>query len=52
MTKVAIVETKKGRNHYETLFNNEFEFDLYRLCSDPDIKKVYKKHRFPHNQFF
>jgi DNA polymerase I-like protein with 3'-5' exonuclease and polymerase domains len=43
MAKVAIVEVKPSKNDYKELFNNEFEFDLYRLTSNPDLKKVLRK---------
>jgi len=43
MTKVALVENKPSRNDYVQLFNNEFQFDKYELCSDPTIKKVLKR---------
>jgi len=41
--KIAIVETKIGKNNYKTYFDSKFEFDLYQLCSDPNLKKVLKK---------
>jgi len=41
--KVALVETKKGRNDFNQYFNHEFEFDQYQLCSDASLKKVLKK---------
>jgi len=43
MPKVALVETKPSRNDYKELFQNEFAFDSYHLCSDANIKKVLKK---------
>ena len=43
MANVAIVETKKSRNNYKDYFDDEFEFDLYQLSSDPYIKKVLKR---------
>lgn len=43
MASVAIVETKPSKNNYSDLFNNEFEFDLYQLTSDPNLKKVLRK---------
>lgn len=43
MASVAIVETKPSKNNYSDLFNNEFEFDLYQLASDPNLKKVLRK---------
>ncbi len=41
--KVAIIESKKSRNDYVELFDNEFDFDLYQLASDPTLTKVLKK---------
>jgi DNA polymerase I-like protein with 3'-5' exonuclease and polymerase domains len=41
--KVAIIETKISKNNYANYFDNKFEFDLYQLCSDPNLKKVLKK---------
>ena len=43
MAKIAIIETKPSRNNYQELFDGEFEFDLYQLCSDSSVKKVLKK---------
>lgn len=43
MAKIAIVETKKSRNNYDSLFENAFEFDLYQLTEHADLKKVLKK---------
>ena len=43
MTKVALIETKPGRQNWGNLFKGAFEFDQYALCSDPTIKKVLKK---------
>jgi len=43
MTKVAIIEAKPSKNNYTALFNNAFDFDLYQLCSNPDLKKVLKR---------
>lgn len=43
MNKVAIIEAKPSRNTYEKLFEAAFDFDLYRLCSDPTKEKIYKK---------
>ena len=40
--KVALIEAKQSRNDYVHLFDNEFEFDQYQLCSDPSVKKVLK----------
>lgn len=40
--KVAIIESKKSKNDYKYLFGNNFEFDLYQLCSDPSVTKVLK----------
>ena len=38
--KIALIQTKPSKVHY----GFSFEFDQYYLCSDPSIKKVYKKH--------
>tara|TARA_R110000744_G_scaffold25222_3_gene62759 strand:+ start:2206 stop:4482 length:2277 start_codon:yes stop_codon:yes gene_type:complete len=43
MAKVALVETKPSRTNYRKEFEEEFEFDQYQLCSDPNIKKVLKR---------
>ena len=43
MAKVALVETKPSRTNYRNEFDDEFEFDQYQLCSDPNIKKVLKR---------
>ena len=43
MASIAIVETKPSRNDYVSLFNNEFEFDQYQLCSNPSVKRVLKR---------
>jgi len=43
MTRIAIVETKPSRNDYKSLFMGKFNFDLYHLCSDPNLKKVLKR---------
>ena len=43
MAKVALIENKPSRQDFVQLFNNEFEFDRYALCSDPTIKKVLKR---------
>lgn len=40
MAKVAVVQTKPSK----AKLNFSFDFDNYYLCSDPSIKKVYKKH--------
>ena len=40
--KIAIVQTKPGKNDYHDLFKGAFEFDLYNLCSDASLKKVLK----------
>ena len=42
--KIAIVETRVSRNDYTQLFEDAFDYDLYQLCSDPNIKKVLKRH--------
>lgn len=41
--KVALVESKPSRTNFYEYFDRNFEFDSYALCSDPSIKKVYKK---------
>ena len=41
--KVALIETKPSRNNYRELFNREFEFDQYQLCSDHTVKRVLKR---------
>lgn len=41
--KVAIIESKPSRNKYFELFENKFQFDLFALCSNPQIKKVLKR---------
>jgi DNA polymerase I-like protein with 3'-5' exonuclease and polymerase domains len=43
MSKVALVDSKPGRNYYSSLFDNAFEFDEFHLVDNPDIKKVLKK---------
>ena len=43
MSKVAIIESKKSRNDYVDLFDNEFKFDLFQLASDSSLTKVLKK---------
>lgn len=43
MAKVALIESKPSRQDYVKLFNNEFSFDRFALCSDPTIKKVLKR---------
>ena len=43
MAKVALIESKPSRQDYVKLFNNEFNFDRFALCSDPTIKKVLKR---------
>ena len=41
--KVALIDKAPNRTDYVTHFQNEFEFDHYHLCSNPDIKKVLKR---------
>ena len=43
MAKIALIESKPSRNDYVKLFNNEFQFDKYELCSNPTVKKVLKR---------
>jgi len=43
MAKVALIENKPSRQDFVQLFNNEFNFDRFALCSDPTIKKVLKR---------
>jgi DNA polymerase I-like protein with 3'-5' exonuclease and polymerase domains len=43
MPRVAIIETKLSRTNYRKEFDDQFEFDLYQLCSDAFIKKVLKR---------
>ena len=43
MTKVALIDKAPNRTDYVTHFQNEFEFDHFHLCSNPDIKKVLKR---------
>ena len=43
MPKVALVETKPSRTNFKKEFDDEFEFDQYQLCSDPNIKKVLRR---------
>jgi DNA polymerase I-like protein with 3'-5' exonuclease and polymerase domains len=43
MPKVALVETKPSRTNFKKEFDDEFEFDSYQLCSDPNIKKVLRR---------
>lgn len=40
--KIAIVETKPSRNNWARLFNGAFDFQVFNLCDDPNIKKVLK----------
>ena len=42
-SKVALIETKVSNNNYKSLFEHEFEFDVYQLCSNTSVKKVLKK---------
>ena len=41
--RVAIVETKPSRTDFGKLFDYQFEYDRYSLCSDPTVKKVLKR---------
>ena len=43
MAKIALIESKPSRNDYVKLFDNQFDFDQFQLCSDPTIKKVLKR---------
>ena len=43
MAKVALIESKPSRQDFVKLFDNQFEFDRFALCSDPTIKKVLKR---------
>ena len=43
MPNVALIETKKSRTDFNKAFGNNFQFDQYQLCSDPNIKKVLKR---------
>ena len=43
MAKIALIESKPSRNDYVRLFENQFDFDQFQLCSDPTIKKVLKR---------
>ena len=43
MPKVALVETKPSKTNFAKEFDDEFEFDQFQLCSDPNIKKVLKR---------
>ena len=43
MAKIALIESKPSRNDYVKLFENQFDFDQFQLCSDPTIKKVLKR---------
>ena len=43
MAKIALIESKPSRNDYVRLFENQFDFEQFQLCSDPTIKKVLKK---------
>ena len=43
MPKVALVETKPSRTNYKKEFGDDFDFDQYQLCSDPNLKKVLKR---------
>ena len=43
MAKIALVESKPSRNDYVRLFDNQFDFEQFQLCSDPTIKKVLKR---------
>jgi len=43
MPKVALVETKPSSTNFKKEFDDEFEFDQFQLCSDPNIKKVLKR---------
>ena len=43
MPKVALVETKISRTNFKREFDDEFEFDQYQLCSDPNIKKILRR---------
>ena len=40
MAKIALIESKPSRNDYVRLFDNQFDFEQFQLCSDPTIKKV------------
>lgn len=43
MARIALVETKPSRTDFVSAFENAFEFERFALCSDRNIKKVYKK---------
>ena len=43
MAKIALIESKPSRNDYVRLFDNQFDFEQFQLCSDPTIKKVLKR---------
>ena len=43
MAKIALIESKPSRNDYVRLFENQFDFDQFQLCSDPTVKKVLKR---------
>ena len=43
MNRIAIIEAKQSRNDYRMLFDDEFNFDLYQLTSNPNLQKVLKK---------
>ena len=42
MAKIALIEAKPSKNDYIRLFDNEFEFDEFKLCST-SVAKVLKK---------
>ena len=42
MAKIAFIEAKPSKNDYIRLFDNEFEFDEFKLCST-SVAKVLKK---------
>ncbi|HSG30933.1 MAG TPA: hypothetical protein VLB82_05245, partial [Thermodesulfobacteriota bacterium] len=43
MSKVAIIDSKPGKNVYQHLFEKAFDFEEFHLVDNPDIKKVLKK---------
>ena len=43
MANIALVEKNSSRTDFIRHFENEFEFDRYQLCSDPDKKKILKR---------
>ena len=43
MAKIALIESKPSRNDYVRLFDNQFDFEQFQLCSDPTVKKVLKR---------